>query len=128
MLFDLDKTRAAFWFRKALLQVYLGRPNLHLPALWNGKQTGSAFPHNENAIITSLPSDSKLLSQTLREGSSQQNKKNKIHMTQMFQKSFVYFIIIIIIEVAGSIPGTSTSFKCGLGLERGPPSLVRTIG
>ena len=30
--------------------------------------------------------------------------------------------------VAGSIPGTSTNFKCGLGLERGPPSLVRTIG
>ena len=31
-------------------------------------------------------------------------------------------------EVAGSIPGTSTNFKCGLDLERGPPSLVRTIG
>ena len=31
-------------------------------------------------------------------------------------------------EVAGSIPGTSTNFKCGLGLERVPPSLVRTIG
>ena len=30
--------------------------------------------------------------------------------------------------VAGSIPGTSTNFKCGLGLERGQPSLVRTIG
>ena len=28
-------------------------------------------------------------------------------------------------EVAGSIPGTSTNFKCGLGLGRGPPSLVR---
>ena len=27
-----------------------------------------------------------------------------------------------------SIPGTSDKFKCGLGLERGPPSLVRTIG
>ena len=31
-------------------------------------------------------------------------------------------------EAAGSMPGTSTSFKCGLGLERGTPSLVRTIG
>ena len=31
-------------------------------------------------------------------------------------------------EIAVSIPGTSTNFKCGLGLERGPPSLVRTIG
>ena len=31
-------------------------------------------------------------------------------------------------EVAGSIPGTSTNFKCGLGLERGSLSLVRTIG
>ena len=31
-------------------------------------------------------------------------------------------------EVAGSIPGTSTNFRCGLGRERGPPSLVRTIG
>ena len=31
-------------------------------------------------------------------------------------------------EVAGSIPGTFTKFKCGLGLERDPPSLVRTIG
>ena len=31
-------------------------------------------------------------------------------------------------EVAGLIPGTSTNFKCGLGLERGPPSLVRTTG
>ena len=30
-------------------------------------------------------------------------------------------------EVAGSIPGTSTNFKCGLGLERGPLSLVGTI-
>ena len=27
-------------------------------------------------------------------------------------------------EVADSIPGTSTNFKCGLGLERGPPSLL----
>ena len=31
-------------------------------------------------------------------------------------------------EVAGSIPGNSTNFKCGFGLERGPPSLMRTIG
>ena len=31
-------------------------------------------------------------------------------------------------EVAGSITSTSTNFKCGLVLERGPPSLVRTIG
>ena len=31
-------------------------------------------------------------------------------------------------EVAGLIPGTSTNFKCGLGLERVPPSLVRKIG
>ena len=30
-------------------------------------------------------------------------------------------------EVADSIPGTSTNFKCGLGLKRGPPSLARTI-
>ena len=30
-------------------------------------------------------------------------------------------------EVAGSIPGASTNFKCRLGLERGPPSLVKTI-
>ena len=29
-------------------------------------------------------------------------------------------------EAAGSNPGTSTNFKCGLGLERGP--IVRTIG
>ena len=28
-------------------------------------------------------------------------------------------------EVAGSIPGTSTNFKCGLDVKRGPPSLVR---
>ena len=52
---------------------------------------------------------------------------------------FTIIIIIIIIidrlvgldtdhEVAGSIPVTSTNFKCGLGLERGPPSLVRKIG
>ena len=27
-----------------------------------------------------------------------------------------------------SIPSTFTNFKCGLGLERGPSSLVRTIG
>ena len=31
-------------------------------------------------------------------------------------------------EVAGSIPGTSTNFKFGIGLERGPPRLVSTIG
>ena len=31
-------------------------------------------------------------------------------------------------EVTGSIPGTSTNFKPGLGLERGPPSLMRTTG
>ena len=31
-------------------------------------------------------------------------------------------------EVAGSIPGASTNFKCGLGLEQGPPSLMRTMG
>ena len=28
----------------------------------------------------------------------------------------------------GSIPGTFTNFKCGLGLARGTPSLPRTIG
>ena len=28
----------------------------------------------------------------------------------------------------GFDPGTSTNFKGGLGLERDPPSLVRTIG
>ena len=31
-------------------------------------------------------------------------------------------------EISGSIPGTSTNFKCGLGLERAPPRLLRTIG
>ena len=31
-------------------------------------------------------------------------------------------------EVGGSILGISTNLKCGLGLERGPPSPVRTIG
>ena len=31
-------------------------------------------------------------------------------------------------EVAGSIPGTYRNFKYELGLERGPPSLVRTNG
>ena len=31
-------------------------------------------------------------------------------------------------EIAGSILGTSTNFKCALGLERGPPNLVWTIG
>ena len=36
---------------------------------------------------------------------------------------------IIYLEANGGVyPGTSTNFKCGLGLERGPPSLVRTIG
>ena len=39
-----------------------------------------------------------------------------------------YYYIITDHEVAGSIPGTSANFKCGLDLERGPPSLVRTIG
>ena len=29
---------------------------------------------------------------------------------------------------AGSIPGTSSNFICGLGLERGPLSFVKTIG
>ena len=31
-------------------------------------------------------------------------------------------------EVAGSVACISTNFKCELGLERSPPSLVRTIG
>ena len=31
-------------------------------------------------------------------------------------------------EVADLIPGNSTNFKCGLGLERGPPSLEWAIG
>ena len=31
-------------------------------------------------------------------------------------------------DVADSIPGISTNIKCGLILERGPPTLVRTIG
>ena len=31
-------------------------------------------------------------------------------------------------EVTGLIPGTSTNFKCAVGLERGTPSLVKTIG
>ena len=30
-------------------------------------------------------------------------------------------------EVAGSISGISTNFQCGLGLDMGLPSLVRTF-
>ena len=32
------------------------------------------------------------------------------------------------ISMISHISAPSTNFKCGLGLERGPPSLVRTIG
>ena len=41
---------------------------------------------------------------------------------------YIYLCLTTDHEVASSIPGTSTNFKCGLGLERGPPSLLRTIG
>ena len=51
---------------------------------------------------------------------------------------FIWFIIIIIIiileclttdhKVAGSIPGTSTDFKCGLGLERVHPATWGQLG
>ena len=37
------------------------------------------------------------------------------------------FELVLFHGVTSSIPGTSTNFKCDLGLERGPPSLVRTI-
>ena len=44
----------------------------------------------------------------------------------------LYFLLIFTLTtdhgVTGSIPGTSTNWKCGLGLERGPSSIVRTIG
>ena len=49
--------------------------------------------------------------------------------TQFFTSLvYEYTIKINDHEVAGSIPGSSTNVKSGLGLERGPPSLVRTIG
>ena len=59
-----------------------------------------------------------------------------IHYLYMFFQFILYCVNLSLIlaclttdhGVAGSIPGTSTNFKCGLGLERGPPSLVRTIG
>ena len=37
-------------------------------------------------------------------------------------------VLLVLYEVPGSIPGTSSNFECGLGVERGPPSLVSTIG
>ena len=47
----------------------------------------------------------------------------------IFLKDYQQFICLTADKgVASSIPGTSTNFKSGLGLERGPPSLVRTIG
>ena len=62
-------------------------------------------------------------------------------MTGGFSSSQQYYVLLISFkiplgvsmcvtnhEVADSIPGTSTDFKCGLGLERGPPSLVRILG
>ena len=64
---------------------------------------------------------------------------NSIHLV-VFGLPFTFFLptgykfnnlfcqTILSHDVTGSIPGTSTNFKCGLGLERGPPSLVRTIG
>ena len=39
-----------------------------------------------------------------------------------------YLIINFFSKISSPFPGTSTNFKCGLGLERGSPSLVRTIG
>ena len=44
--------------------------------------------------------------------------------------SLVYWLACLTTdhEVAGLIPGTSTNFKFWLGRERGPPSLMWTIG
>ena len=55
--------------------------------------------------------------------------KNNIGI-DLFEKKKQYIITCVTTdhEVAGSVPGTSTNFKCGLGLERGSPSIVRTIG
>ena len=37
-------------------------------------------------------------------------------------------VLATLVYVASNHIAYSTNFKCGLGLERGPPSLVRTIG
>ena len=59
-------------------------------------------------------------------------KRKNIVYNRPFSSNIIIIIIIIIItiiiEVAGSIPGTSTNVKCELDLERGLPSFVRTIG
>ena len=53
-----------------------------------------------------------------------------IIITIIMTTSLVYWLACLTTdyEVAGSIPGISTDFKCGLDLERGSPSLMRTIG
>ena len=66
------------------------------------------------------------------------------HSSLLHELSFSIYVDILIIkrhlvglgisisesdhEVTGSIPSTSTNFKCRLGLEWGPTSLMRTIG
>ena len=56
--------------------------------------------------------------------------KNKLSTELIQNTSLVQWPACLTTDhgVTGSIPGTSTNFKYGFGLERGPPSLVRTIG
>ena len=54
---------------------------------------------------------------------------SQLNIKLIFINIFVsYADFYIFTIVLGSIPGTSTNFKCRLGLERGPPSLVRAFG
>ena len=49
-------------------------------------------------------------------------------LTKVSLTEFSYACLTTDHEVAVSISGTSTNLKCELGLEWGPPSLVRPVG
>ena len=54
--------------------------------------------------------------------------RRKFHRGRDVEDNWILGVMTTDQEVAGLIPSTSTNFKCGLGLEWGPSSLVRTIG
>ena len=95
----------------------------------------STFPQKETCLSSKPQSNDKKMQQV---GLLIDYFLLFLSLLNCYHYYYYYFLFIFFIfftecltsdhEVAGSIPGTSTNFKCGLGLERGLPSPVRTTG
>ena len=124
--------RLANWFTSVNLE------------LVNLVKTGNSVSSTQ-LFITSVPPNQRGVSEPYVRKNGVMNTNSLVETINILIHIIIIIIITIIIIIiiiiglvvimsdywswgCGFDPGTSTNFKCGLGLERGPPSLARTIG